>query len=47
MEATTPRVLRDGRPRRTLYEVGASITRKWMGIVAAGVGATGCLGMVE
>jgi len=28
VETTTPRVLRDGRPKRTLYEVGASMTRK-------------------
>jgi len=28
VDTTTPRVLRDGRPRRTLYDVGASTTRK-------------------
>jgi len=33
VETTTPKVLRDGRPKRTLYEVGASTTRKRMGIV--------------
>ena len=33
VEKTAPRVLRDGRPRRTFYEVGASTTRKRMGIV--------------
>jgi len=33
VETTTPRVLRDGRSRRTLYDVGASTTRKRMGMV--------------
>jgi len=33
VETTAPRMLRDGRQRRTLYEVGASTTRKRMGIV--------------
>jgi len=31
VETTTPKVLRDGRPRRTLYEVGASTIRNQMG----------------
>jgi len=33
VETTTPRLLRDGRPRRTLYDVGASTIRKRMGMV--------------
>jgi len=33
VETTAPRVLRDGRLRRTLYEVGASMTRKRMRII--------------
>jgi len=33
VETTTPRVLRDGRLSRTLYDVGASTTRKRMGMV--------------
>jgi len=33
VETTVPKMLRDGRPRRTLYEVGASTTRKQMRIV--------------
>jgi len=32
VETTTPRVLRDGWPSRTFYKVGASTTRKWMGM---------------
>ena len=28
VDMTTPRMLRDGRPRRTLYDVGVSTTRK-------------------
>jgi len=33
VEITTPRVLRDGRPSRKLYDVGVSMTRKRMGMV--------------
>jgi len=33
VDTISPRVLRDGRPRRTLYDVGASTTRKQMRIV--------------
>ena len=33
VDTTASRVLRDGRPRRTLYDVGASTTRKRIGIV--------------
>jgi len=33
VETMTLGVLRDGWPRRTLYDVGASTTRKQMGIV--------------
>jgi len=29
METTAPRVLRDGCPTKTLYDVGASMARKW------------------
>jgi len=32
-ETTAPRVLKDGRPSRTLYDVGASTTRKRIGVV--------------
>jgi len=32
VETTTPKVLRDVRLRRTLYDVGASTTRNRMGI---------------
>jgi len=33
IDTTTPMTLRDGRPRRTLYDVGTSTTRKQMGMV--------------
>jgi len=33
VEMTAPRVLRDGWPRRTLYDVGILMTRKRIGIV--------------
>jgi len=33
VEITALRVLRDGRPRRTLYDVDASTTRKRIGMV--------------
>jgi len=33
VETMAPRVLRDGRPRRTLYDAGASTTRKRIGMV--------------
>jgi len=33
VETIAPRVLREGRPRRTLYDVGASTTRKQTGMV--------------
>jgi len=33
VDTIVPKVLRDGRPRRTLYDVGASMTRKRIGIV--------------
>jgi len=33
VEMTTLRMLGDGRPRRTLYDVGASTTRKQMRMV--------------
>jgi len=32
VETMTPKVLRDGQPRRSLYEVGASTIRKRIGI---------------
>jgi len=33
VDTNASRVLKDGRPRRTLYDVGASTTRKRIGIV--------------
>jgi len=33
VETTTPRMLRDGRSIRTLYDMGASTMRKWMRMV--------------
>jgi len=33
VETIAPRVLRDGRPSRMLYDVGVSMTRKRMGMV--------------
>jgi len=33
VETTAPRVLRDARPSITLYDVGASMTRKQIGMV--------------
>jgi len=33
VETTTPRVLRDERPSRMLYDVGASTMRKRIGMV--------------